>query len=250
MAETKRITQQAVTVSNFLQPELRSVYSKVFPPPGEKLENGKPAGVERRRQLCELLAPYDSLSATGQAALRSEVNTLLSGYVDPSQRFALDPDKQFMPFKVAFMDPSYAALRGIQGSSPNTPSGVDGAKTLKVGPYELQLIYNALFNQGESTTANGGLAHDFLHALKGQARLKNPSGVRAILQQVYDSKLVFANDRLHANVKLDIGDALVEQLYLVMDGSYFKGLEPYEGPESCDLTSASGAPGPTTMECY
>nr|BDT38651.1 hypothetical protein MFMH1_83200 [Myxococcus sp. MH1] len=203
---------------------LQRIYSRIFPSPRERTADGKPAGIERRQELCRMLAPTNMGSIP--PSVWGDVNSVLSAHA--GENLVLDFSAQLVPLRMALVDPAYVALRNTQGDKTNTPRRLGGVLVLDVGPYELQLTYHALLSHTNAQSEAGMLAHELLTRLKRAAIFDEPDKIRAVLQEAYDSDVLLdSQDRLHSGVKLIFGDDFIAQLQRLIAPNQLVKLEPY-----------------------
>ncbi len=216
-------------MANIARPELRRIYSYIFPRPRE-MENGKPAGIGRRQRLYDAIKPY---GGSLPSAVPEEITSLLTQYGGGTGRLELGYANQFVLFRIVFTYDEYEALRQVQENTPSKPVQVGGVSTLEAGPYELQLIYNAVFRHLDETSQEALEAHGLLEELKYFAMVKKVSGVKDVLNKIYQSKLVYAEDRVHPSVVLEVSDDIANQIISLFKENT-RGLEPYgEGDAPC-----------------
>ncbi|AKF87418.1 hypothetical protein MFUL124B02_42525 [Myxococcus fulvus 124B02] len=203
---------------------LRRIYSKLFPSPNEKTQDGKFVGIERRRELCQKLGST-ALGPISQAAY-DDVNALLSAHAGES--LVLDFNTQLVPLRMAFVEATYSAVRNVQDSRPNIPRTLKGARVLDVGPVELQFVYHALLSHLDEKSPAGTEAHALLKQLKWAAIFEQDTEIRKTLQAAYDSNLLQAPDNgRQLGVTLIWSDDFIKQIQSLVAGNALVKIEPY-----------------------
>ncbi|NVJ25523.1 MULTISPECIES: hypothetical protein [Myxococcus] len=203
---------------------LRRIYGKIFPSP--QVEAGLLAGIERRQQLCDAFRTA-GLGVIPQS-MCDEINGILSAHAEES--LVLDFDEQLVRLRMALLNPVYAAVRNIQDkdSKPGTPRVVGGASVLDAGPYEIQLVYHGLLSHTDDKSPAGLEAHRLLTRLKQAAIFDDHPGIRAVLQETYDSDvLLVSRDGRHSGVTLRWSDDFIKQLRALIAPNQLVSLEPY-----------------------
>ncbi|RKH43796.1 hypothetical protein D7X12_12400 [Corallococcus sicarius] len=141
--------------------------------------------------------------------------------------------EQWEDLAEALSNNSYALLRDIKDGVAEDSPGPDASGVLKVGPLELGLLYQWLFNPVDEAQA-----HNYLHALKKAAKESGVEAVKAVLGVLF-------NDRRFTGVcwmnypnpfpivSLSFEEGLLAQIASFVRDPTLSYLEPYEGGAVC-----------------
>lgn len=250
-----QLTQTAGERDEFTRVVLRAVYQQLFRKPlavGTQRPSGYKTGTEVRSEICQILSSGQGGTSPDGTLLtpKQAIEKRFNEHAADSGVLTLVPfelsGEQFDGLRRALVDERrYARLRDIREGTLSEVRGPNAQGILHVGPLELGLLYQWLFNPVDTFQA-----HNYLHAMKKAAKESGAEAVKAVLGVLF-------NDREFTGilwekfqygfyiVSLEFDEGIPELITEFVRDPLLSELEPYEGGGVCIVPGSNKA-----VACY